>query len=297
MQADQQEVHQKSPLDNPPTLFTLKDSTLAVVEFEDQAWLIAKQVGAKLGYSDEGASLIKMIGREWREEFIDGVDCMKLAGPRLAAFKAAIRNHTSITGVVDVRSSHLFLLSISGAQLAAMKREGPEGVAFRKLLRFTIVPEWEAARKAKAAAAPSQLPLPAPAKALPGPAAPPAVDPAKALRRKERAAQVATLLVDHTEDELSRIAASIGRLQRDDGFNLPMEIGILVGNFTADQMRMIKTFLEAALVSKKGTLPRGTRLSLVLRVAAQLLERCDSTFLHEVCCFESRHLTAMQNEK
>lgn len=222
-----------------------------------------------------------------------------------SAEPATIRNHTSITGVVDVRSSHLFLLSISGAQLAAMKREGPEGVAFRKLLRFTIVPEWEAARKAKAAeVAPSQLPLPTPAKALPGPAPAalpksetPHQDALRAKARQEKIARIAGLLADHAEDDLNRISASIGRLQRDDGFNLPLDIGLLVGNFTADQMRTIKTFLEAALTSKKGTLPRGTRLSLALRVAAQLLERCDSTFLHEVCCFENRHLTAMQSEK
>lgn len=40
-----------------PHLTTFNDHQLIVIEFEDRPWFIAKQVGAKLGYADEGKSL------------------------------------------------------------------------------------------------------------------------------------------------------------------------------------------------------------------------------------------------
>lgn len=275
-----------TPKTNPP-LMTFNDHQLIVIEFEDRPWLIAKQVGAKLGYAEDGGSLITLIGRDWGEEFIDGVDCLKLTNGKLAAFKAAIRNYPTNNRVVDARAPSLLLLSESGAQLAAMKREGPEGVAFRKLLRFTILPEWQKARQKPA------LPVTPPATppAVTSPAKPdvkpdtkPDTKPEEE-RRQAELRHLQHLLGGWPLDALRTVEGYLQVWASGTQFNTAMRrlLG-MVATMTPEEVSEISAFLAVARMEPPtgGALSKGTRLGLVLGMARRALLYPDAKLLYTV---------------
>ncbi|MCK9461362.1 MAG: hypothetical protein M0R80_17165 [Proteobacteria bacterium] len=84
---------------------------------------IAKQVGAALGYSDDGGELARMISKDWADEFTDK-DRRVLRGAKLKEFKGLIEPDE------DSSSSHapsLVLLTESGVTLAAVLSKKPAG--------------------------------------------------------------------------------------------------------------------------------------------------------------------------
>lgn len=105
-------------------------------------YVIARQLGAALGYSTDGARLPKLIRAEWAAEFAEGRDYLMLAGDDLRAF---IRDWNSVRSrtEIDARAPALMLLTKRGAQLAAARSDGPEGIRCRAWLLDIAVPAWE----------------------------------------------------------------------------------------------------------------------------------------------------------
>lgn len=129
---------------------------IVAVEYDGQPVFLAQQVALALGYTDP-KTLSSNLTQRWSEDLVEGQDYIKLSGPELARFKAAVDwcadrapvpvDKCADRALVDPRARHLILLTESGAQLVAMLSRTPQGRAFRRWLVDVVLPAFRA-RKA-----------------------------------------------------------------------------------------------------------------------------------------------------
>lgn len=113
------------------------DAVVTPYLFDGVLYFIAKDVGAALGYANDGLKLTDRITGEWADEFIEGTDYRVLRGKNLSEFKALMRL-TPQNGVSRARS--LLLLTESGVNLVCMKTNKPTGVQMRRWLAGDLLP-------------------------------------------------------------------------------------------------------------------------------------------------------------
>lgn len=94
------------------------------------AW-VARQIGARLGYSHGGKRLPNKVLGEWAAEFVEGKDYAVLRGEELAAWKALNPD----AGVAQRTHRGLLVLFESGLHLVLVKTQQPVG---RRLPRFLV---------------------------------------------------------------------------------------------------------------------------------------------------------------
>lgn len=113
---------------------------ITAIEYKGQPVVIARELGAALGYADPGR-LAENLSEKWAGDFQEGRDFVKLVGPELASFKAVLSHIPLNRGDVD-RTARLLLLTESGAQLAAILSRTPAGTRFRRWIVDVLIPEW-----------------------------------------------------------------------------------------------------------------------------------------------------------
>jgi prophage antirepressor-like protein len=109
---------------------------LPVFEVEGRPHWIAKQVGAALGYEDN--VFVGLVGREWKDEFVNGKDVRVLKGKDLRDFK-------EIAGAIGENpmtfTSALMLLTESGVTITSTLSRKPAGTRMRRWLADDVMPQ------------------------------------------------------------------------------------------------------------------------------------------------------------
>lgn len=201
---------------------------LMEIEYEGRPVFLAQQIGALLGYADPG-KLSKSLSEKWAEDLVEGQDVIRLTDGKLASFKSFLdyrpnrsvvsrnqvpdrdlvdRNQVPNRDLVDPRTSHLLLLTESGAQLVAMLARTPQGRAFRRWLVDEVLPAWRKRHQPPAppaAAAPEASPRGRRPKALPAPAPAAAAEAQLTLRPAPRP----TLVANPAETVEERLANAV----------------------------------------------------------------------------------------
>jgi prophage antirepressor-like protein len=137
---------------------------VAIIERQGVLLWTARQIGAALGYDDEGRRLVSSVTGEWSSELVDGTDYQVLRGEELAALKAAA------PGLVDPRAPSLLLLTESGVHLVALLSRQPAAVRLRRWLASEVLPAiHRTGRYDSALAEGPALAVPAPGPQLPVP--------------------------------------------------------------------------------------------------------------------------------
>lgn len=108
---------------------------------------IAREVGRRLGYSDDARQFVDDVTRRWSDELVRGTDFEVIAGAELHEAKRLISDPlTSHVGVVSAdviapRAPSAVVLFESGLNLALMKTEKPLGKHLRRWLATEVLPQ------------------------------------------------------------------------------------------------------------------------------------------------------------
>lgn len=111
---------------------------LATLTYKGQPAWIARQIGRRLDYADNGKRLVTLVRREWGSEFVEGRDYVMLSGDDLAALKGMLG-----LGAQDVpsRAPSLMLLLEPGLHLVLVKTDKPIGQRLRQFLSLRVLPQ------------------------------------------------------------------------------------------------------------------------------------------------------------
>jgi prophage antirepressor-like protein len=111
--------------------------TLTAIEYSGQRVWIAKQVGRALGYKRDGAQLITSMN-QWKAEFVEGVDYIKLSGGELREFYQAFGGHRELR--LPPYGGRLLFLTEEGLNLVLIKTDKPIGKKTRRWLKSEVLP-------------------------------------------------------------------------------------------------------------------------------------------------------------
>jgi prophage antirepressor-like protein len=139
---------------------------LTGINYKDAPAFIAKEIGAVLGYADDGKSFVNRIRGEWVSEFVKDVHYHMLEGDELRATKSMLSNSARVPCRVDPRVPSLLLLTEAGVWLAIQKTEKPIGVRLRRYLSDEVLPKLGRGQPVPASA-PAVTEEPAPVAPLP----------------------------------------------------------------------------------------------------------------------------------
>jgi len=141
--------------------------SLRVRPWRGSLWVEARNLGEVLGYSDP-RDVVELV-RSREEDFVEGVDVVKLVGDELAAWKNAARSDlTADDGrVTDVpsdrpdvdRAPQITLLSETAARMVAMLARTPDAARVRRWLAGV----WAEIARTGSYTAPASAQTPAPA--------------------------------------------------------------------------------------------------------------------------------------
>ena len=118
--------------------YEFEGAPLPVFEVEGRPHWIAKQIGAALGYADEGGELVRMISGDWAGEFTEK-DVRILKGKKLKEFKALVEPGGE--SPLGQRASHLMLLTEGGVVIATTLSRKPAGRRMRRWLADDVMPQ------------------------------------------------------------------------------------------------------------------------------------------------------------
>lgn len=107
-----------------------------VVELPDGDHFIAKEVGAILGYSEDGVALSRLVVSDWSDRMREGHHYRQATADELSALK----NHGGNTPAVGRRASGLLLLTEPGLYRALMLSQKPAALAFQDWLDTEVLP-------------------------------------------------------------------------------------------------------------------------------------------------------------
>lgn len=107
--------------------------------FRGRICVVSAEVGAALGYADNGKSLVDVIRKQWGEELIEGEDFDVLTGTNLRDFKRAVALTESSSVSANARS--LMVLYEAGVDGVCLKTDKPDGVRLRRFLRRDVLPK------------------------------------------------------------------------------------------------------------------------------------------------------------
>jgi len=120
---------------------TFENHPITFVNFRGEPVVVARELGAALGYADPSKIGEKIRG-DWSADFIEGTDYRLLDGADLAAFKAEWSD-TPESGVstLDRTRRALLVLTESGWWMVAQKTEKALGVKLRRFLATEVLPK------------------------------------------------------------------------------------------------------------------------------------------------------------
>lgn len=121
---------------------TFEDHPITFVTFRGQPVVVARELGAALGYADP-ALLTRKIRSDWSDDFTAGEDYRMLDGADLLAFKAEwpdMSDSDTSASLAQTRRS-LLILTESGLWMVAQKTEKSLGVKLRRFLADHVLPK------------------------------------------------------------------------------------------------------------------------------------------------------------
>lgn len=125
-----------APIPPRSTGFEIEGHPLSIIEMDGEIYFIAKEVGALLGYGQDGSELVTMITRKWDGEMRDGPHWTLLDGERLRVVKHIL------SGGQDVdRLARLLLLTERGLWRVLILTGKPAGARLRDKLDSEILPQ------------------------------------------------------------------------------------------------------------------------------------------------------------
>jgi len=124
------------------TLKTPSGHTLTTITYRGEPCWIAQEVGAALGYAQNGKRLSTKITGAWSNEAIEGVDFWRIEGDELADLKRALvqLDTDPVSSPVGANTKSLILLTERGIWLACLKTNKPAGVELRRWLASEVLP-------------------------------------------------------------------------------------------------------------------------------------------------------------
>ena len=108
---------------------------LTVLSVDGRPAWIARELGAAIGYANDGKRLVNRIRVEWAAEFLPGHDYTLVSGAALAALKGIVD-----TDIIAAQTPNLLVLFESGVHLALTKTTKPIGRRLRRFLVEEVLP-------------------------------------------------------------------------------------------------------------------------------------------------------------
>jgi hypothetical protein len=105
--------------------------------YRDEAVWVAHEVEAVLGLENRERKLLDLIMSEWKDDFIEEKDYVRLAGVELTDFKATFKGDRSR---LPPSSGQLLLLKESGLWMVFIKTPKLCGVQLRRLIVGAVFP-------------------------------------------------------------------------------------------------------------------------------------------------------------
>lgn len=130
------EKHTGTDIQVIPRVF--ENNQVTQIMYKGQPVLIAKEVGRALGYAKEGSRLVDSINADWSNEFIYGIDYIKLVGAELVELKRVLKQTTNF--VVRPNLNNCILLTQSGVDLVCSKTNKHIGIRLRRWLVDEVLP-------------------------------------------------------------------------------------------------------------------------------------------------------------
>lgn len=119
---------------------TFNGSPVTFRPYGDGHVVIAREMGAALGYSDP-VRLPKLIRSEWAEDFTEGTDYELLTGPALASFKDVAGDNEGRHTALVPHAKSLLVLTETGLWAVALRTEKAMGVRLRHFLKSEVLPK------------------------------------------------------------------------------------------------------------------------------------------------------------
>jgi hypothetical protein len=116
-------------------IHTFEGRKLHTVDFGGQPAWLAREVGAVAGYAARGQRLVKKILGPWRDELVEGVDYLFMAGK-----PEGMNTH------LEVGPAPLVLFR-SGIDVVLGKTCKPIGKRLRKFIITDVLPDWQPVRR------------------------------------------------------------------------------------------------------------------------------------------------------
>jgi prophage antirepressor-like protein len=107
---------------------------IAAIEYRGAMLMFPRQVGAALGYADDGGRMISTMSNEWSDRLREGDHFVKLVNGELAALKQAFPNQ------IDKRTPSLLMLTERGLYRVLMLSGKPKALAFQDWLDGEVLP-------------------------------------------------------------------------------------------------------------------------------------------------------------
>ena len=125
---------------------TFEGRTLHTLDFGGQPAWLAREIGSITGYAARGQRLVKKIRGPWRDQLIEAVDFLHIAGP-----VEGVRTHLEV-------GDHPLVLFRPGLDTVLAKTCKPIGKRLRRFVINEVLPAWEPDDQPVPAAAPSLQP-------------------------------------------------------------------------------------------------------------------------------------------
>jgi prophage antirepressor-like protein len=113
---------------------------LTTVEHQGQPCWVAREVGAALGYGDEGGGFSKKVAADWAEDFTEGEDFYRVTGDCLAALGQLGGGETPPPNPRGGNHRDLLLLTEQGVWLGCILSRKPAGRRLRRWLAREVLP-------------------------------------------------------------------------------------------------------------------------------------------------------------
>ena len=138
-------------------VFKFDDTELSFITYKGRRAVLASELGEALGYSDtNGSQLIRMMNRDWKDDFEEGIDFDLIAGDELrdlrdvfarADFARANQDDELVdprygsTNPIPSMARSVAILYESGINLACIRTRKPIGRRLRRWLAREVLPQ------------------------------------------------------------------------------------------------------------------------------------------------------------
>jgi len=119
-------------------MFEFEGRPFAAFTVDGRPAILAKELGIRLGYANNGSRISKLIRTEWKNSFVEGKHYKIITGQELVDFKQLLEPGTYC---VPGHASHIIILFEEGINMVALKSDKASAVRFQRFLAEKVVPQ------------------------------------------------------------------------------------------------------------------------------------------------------------